>query len=556
MSHMCPLGTHLVMFGGSSFPIPLALVFAFTAFSQQQSHNKRIAIIGGGVGGSFVAKYLTDYDVSCQAELTLFEAEDPLNPPSLHNATRVTSMNVSGHIVELGASVGYKGFRLVLDMIRDDPNVELGPPFLVRNETMGLGIYEGDGSWPLFSVGSSRQRKIDLLWRYHWDLVWLTRICQRFQSQFATIPVDDEFFETTSDVWASIGLLEAAEQSMDEFLDSELWWHKFTSLVRPSLLRSELLTALNLVNYNQDNSHVTALTGLGSLAPAVSGGLFSVEGGNHQIIQSARKQANQQRKTNSNDTKHIQWEKKRITTVIGTAQGTYTLYAHQENLGTFDHVVLAAPLPQSRIQFLVQSAWDDAVLQPMALATQVDAHGAATDSGHDVLPTAPPKVLTRSYTQVVTTVVSSGSLSASYMGLSGNTVMPSSILVIGKPKFHNITSISLLSSKLGLYKMFSDQPLPRETLANIFGPNVVVEVEQVWGGPNGGATPDYRGGTNQSLPFVLYTSGTGGKVYYPNALEQSSLACMEIAALGAKAVARLLGRQLGFVKEKKSHREL
>ena len=79
---------------------------------------------------------------------------------------------------------------------------------------------------------------------------------------------------------------------------------------------------------------------------------------------------------------------------------------------------------------------------------------------------------------------------------------------------------------------------------------------KVWGGPHGGATPDYQG-KGDTAKFLLYDGAVGfkghtssGALYYPVAMEQSSLASMEIAAIGAKAVAKLVAERVGLVERR------
>jgi len=123
----------------------------------------------------------------------------------------------------------------------------------------------------------------------------------------------------------------------------------------------------------------------------------------------------------------------------------------------------------------------------------------------------------------------------------------------GKEDLYNITAITQLTNASGVYKMFSSDKLSSDVLTGLFGPNHVVEYVKFWGGPHGGATPDYRG-TGVAHDFLLYDGAVGieghtraGALYYPSAMEQSSLACMELSALGARAVAKLIARRLGLV---------
>ena len=78
----------------------------------------------------------------------------------------------------------------------------------------------------------------------------------------------------------------------------------------------------------------------------------------------------------------------------------------------------------------------------------------------------------------------------------------------GKTLEHSVTAISQLSSRDGLYKVFSSQPLSEETIRSFFGPSAQVEYEKIWGGPHGGATPDYMG-DGETTEFLLYDGATG-----------------------------------------------
>jgi prenylcysteine oxidase/farnesylcysteine lyase len=329
-------------------------------------------------------------------------------------------------------------------------------------------------------------------------------------------------------------------------------------------LRQELLTAMNLVNYNQDASQINGIAGLGSFASS-KGGLFSVVGGNHQIIQSAHDQArtNHQRKCPEKPDV-ISHQQIRIRTIVGGVDGFDLYDADSQLVGHYDLVVLAAPLQMARIDFLIKSSVDQTVLQPMPLGRLVqhyeDEDGNPTEipdhhEGHAVLPPKLPGGATRPYTQVVTTIVSNGHLQADYFGLEEED-LPRGIYMTkkGKAAEHNITAISQVSSSAegGLYKIFSSDKLPRKILEMYLGDSVNVEYEKVWGGPHGGATPDYQG-TGRTTPYLLYDGATGleghtkaGALYYPNAMELT-FAAMEMSAVGAKAVAKLIAKRMEWI---------
>lgn len=238
--------------------------------------------------------------------------------------------------------------------------------------------------------------------------------------------------------------------------------------------------------------------------------------------------------------------------------------------GHYDVVVLASPIHASQINFLIESHNDPSILQQMPLGGLIETESDDIVPGHEghvLFPHELPATAKRPYTQVTTTILSNASLRSDPIMLSADLPTPRSVLFTeaGKAALYNITAITKVTTS-GVYKIFSDAPLPEAALTELFGPGHIVEYVKVWGGPYGGATPDYQGG-GTSTEFLLYDAAhglgghtTSGALYYPPALELSSLACIEIAATGAKAVAKLMARRLGLLKVDsnrwKSHDEL
>ena len=96
---------------------------------------------------------------------------------------------------------------------------------------------------------------------------------------------------------------------------------------------------------------------------ASKGDLFSIQGGNGQIINSTFHQATTIRQnacgSDSTDSKikHIQ---KRVSTVVGALEEGIELFASKgEKLGRFDIVILAAPMQFTGINFLVRGSLFD-----------------------------------------------------------------------------------------------------------------------------------------------------------------------------------------------------
>lgn len=302
---------------------------------------------------------------------------------------------------------------------------------------------------------------------------------------------------------------------------------------------------------------------------ASRGPLLSIVGGNYKLIQSAIHQANDNRQKScasehvtSANIIHIP---ARVKTVISEAhnreQGMDLYDVDGNPLGeSFDVVILAAPLQFADIDFLVKgSLFDSDVLYTMPLHGRVlvnedESFIDANVHGHyHAIQTLPPSAQ-RPYTQVVTTVVSNATLQASAMNLIRE--IPSSILFTqnGKMALNGISAIRKLSSG-GVYKIFSSDSLDQTFLKKLFGDGVIVEYVQTWGGVNGGATPDFNGGKLvDSAPFLLFDSATnrastdldGASLYYTNGME-TTVSAIEISAIGAKAVAKLIASRYGFL---------
>jgi prenylcysteine oxidase/farnesylcysteine lyase len=311
-----------------------------------------------------------------------------------------------------------------------------------------------------------------------------------------------------------------------------------------------LLTAINLCNYNQANSQVNGLVGVGSFVSAKVK-LWSIIGGNTKIVKSAFQQAQSTSSAHCGKSGVVRHVPKHVTSVIADLE-SMELFSETESLGYYDVVVLAAPIQQSRISFLIKSDKDSAVLHDMPLfGDSISMEEKEADDLQSLTPTKLPESVSRPYTQVVTTVISNATLEASHF-LMQEHELPRGIYMTekGREEEFGITAISQLTSD-GVYKIFSGNVLEERALSTLFGYGYVVEYTKVWGGQYGGATPDYRG-QGASIKYTLYDSSRqvegfrGSVLYYPNAIE-ASFACMELSAIGAKSVARLAARRLGML---------
>lgn len=239
--------------------------------SENKEEIKRIAIIGGGISGSFTAKFLSDYDDKCLLDITIFE---PPNDSTVQGS-RVSSYKLDDETtVELGASIIFEGNKLVNDIIDGDDELVKVAPHSSGSESPGvndgLAIFDGHINNPvplLLANMTSDEKKKALIWRYNLDL-WrinqaTTKALESFNLIYDLLESTHEktYFESPNDVWRAVGLANAASLSFDEYLDSIgvsssiSWWRNF--LNGQGVARSELYAAMNVCNNNQVNSQMT-----------------------------------------------------------------------------------------------------------------------------------------------------------------------------------------------------------------------------------------------------------------------------------------------------------
>lgn len=622
----------------------------------------RVALIGGGIGGSFTAKYLSDYDKGCSTidSITIYEpysiisdyGDDPLgresegeDDNSVHNTIipypagedgdsstekqqkkmkhqqqgpRTSSVKLSdGTIVELGASILFNGNKLAVEMVKNDDSLDTIEPLSGNDDQSssssdemkeGMGIYNGYRNssstmddelvWPVYTSNLTKEETSKaLLWRYNLDLYRIDKATNAALASFEKIydlietgkdETGKEFhYESPNDLWEKAGLKHAALTSLDDFLDDigiskgrVSWWKRFL-LGGQGLVRDELFAPMNICNNNKNNAQMTGLAGLVNFV-ASKGQLFAIKGGNQKLVQSAFKQAqsNYEKSCSSikddNEKTKIEHIPVRIKTVVSdfesTSKGMELFDTNGKKLGAYDIVILAAPIQFSGINFLTKgSLFDRQALQPMSLnngivdtTTEGSNSINANDHGHRVALAGGnlPDSAKRPYTKVVTTIVSHAKLNKSHFFMEDGMDVPKSILFTQKGKEEvGISSIGWITSDI--FKVFSSNKLSKETLSSIFGADVIVEFVKIWGEDNGGATPDFNGGGDSSFAtdFVLYDGGhgvgglneEGSALYYVNSME-SAVSAIEISAIGAKAVAKLVGQRLGlFQTSKENH---
>ena len=548
-----------------------------TRTEQQQKGQKRIAIIGGGICGSFASKYLAEYDSEhCQIDsITIFDPSPQLSSPNggkgepggpptggssadlgqHRQGSRVSSLTLAdGTVVELGASIIFSGNELVSEVVDADPNLERAEPMSPgkdkeSREDVGFGIYDGGGRWPFAIDPDTPDYMVvaKMLYRYGLDLLRVRRkALEAFMSfkriyQLLDDGGDDSFFDSPDDMWKAVGLYDMTRVSFDDYLTqigvsgggkigvSSPWWGAWHEALLAYLmplsdfvqnwilpqrgnLRREICESININNYNQNNGRLNGLAGLVSFLPS-QGSVYSVLGGNGQLISSAFQQANATHFSGCNKT--IQHVQSAVTSAI-VSDDAIELVTEEGKSEHFDIVLLAAPLQQSQIH------WSEVPIDKLPSSTQ------------------------RRYTQTVTTIVSNATLQGNFFNIS-NSSLPRAVSLTEKGKNEDAFSCLAELTDDGTFKVFSSQPLTNDLLTKLFGERQQVQYQKIWGGELGGAYPDFAGGgeASTSAQFLLYgDQSSGAAIYYANA--EASVAAMEISAIGAKAVSKLVAKRLGL----------
>jgi hypothetical protein len=311
---------------------------------------------------------------------------------------------------------------------------------------------------------------------------------------------------------------------------------------------------------------VNALIGLTAYMMATDDKTFHVQGGTVQLISSAWNQANDIRAAKCSKTNNVlSLIPKHVSTVVGSIYG-FDLHDDQGALiDRYDIVILSVPISSAKVEFLIKSHMDEtAVLQQMPLGGLIENEEGSIQpdhEGHSPLPRRLPAAVSRPYVKVVTTLVRKATLQKEYWfgDATAEEWSPRQIYMTatGKVNEYNVTGVfqvattsSSTNSNTGdgtIYKVCSSQKLSLDILRKFFGPAVEVITEYEWD-----ASPDYQG-RGDTTDFLIYDGATGfhghtkaGALYYPSALELT-FPTLEANAMGAKAVAKLIAKRLGWI---------
>ena len=151
------------------YSILIVLLYALvTAKGQEQgqrgqqeqntsTRKKKIAIIGGGIGGTFAAKYLSDYDTNCSLDsITIYEpfsildAErgDITDTSTSTSTSTTTADSTSVDVIPVpmgeGVTQQQQGPRVSSVTLKDGTTVELGASIIFNENKLALEMLEND----------------------------------------------------------------------------------------------------------------------------------------------------------------------------------------------------------------------------------------------------------------------------------------------------------------------------------------------------------------------------------------------------------------------------
>ncbi|CAN9504918.1 unnamed protein product [Ophioblennius macclurei] len=454
-----------------------------------QDQPKKIAVIGGGIGGTAAAFYLRE-EFGPVVKIDVFEPESV--------GGRLATVKIGDDEYETGGSVIHP-----LNLHMKNFIEKLGIPPR-KDFPSKMAIFDGkelvfeESNWFIINF-------LKMLWRYGFNFIrmqmWVEGVLDKFMRiyQYQQYGYSFSSVEKLLHAMGGDGFLTLMNQTLEEAMLADGFSQVFLN---------EIVAPITRVNYGQ-SVRINGFVGAVSLAGADSG-LWAVDGGNKRVCLGLL--YNSKSELITGKVTSISYKvrpSKRGSTAsfyevnyVGESGSAHSLY---------DIVVVATPLHQGKSDI--------------------------TFSGFS--PSIPSHYPGR-YHQTVATLVH-GMLNVSYLGTAepASEFSVSDVLTVDS-KGSLINSLSAIdpvhipagyrrrpNSEAKVWKVFSPQPLTQEQLRSMFLSYDSVS-ETPWL-----AYPSYRPPQRRSPPFILHE-----RMYYLNAVEWAASA-MEMSAISARNVALL-----------------
>jgi len=485
-------------------PLKIAILswLVCQSLSDEASSKSRVAVIGGGIGGTTAALFLRE-ELGEDVEIVIFE-KDKIGG-------RLATVEVGGRFYESGGAVIHPRNQYMSNLTKT-LGLKEATDFPIP---LTFGLYDGQDilfQTHRYRFFSSFANKMRLLWRYGFDLFrldpWISGLLNWYDDIYPA-QARKTAFTSVYDMFHSLNALfdDLVTSAIGSYLTHLGFGKRFTHEIARIAMRN---------NYGQD-LEIHAFVGAISLAGA-QGGLWSVRGGNYRVAEAAWEKSG------------ARLVKNKVTEVVENEAGKGRRFVitsvdpnGESSDDEYDAVILAVPCTTAGcagIKFSVE--------------------------GIDAKLTKFPD----SYHRTVANFVK-GKLNTQFFGVANSRHFPDSLYAVADEQllFQSISRKCPVDygtypndpkkvSDLDVYKIFTSKPLTTHHVNRLFRTHsefVFVDWK---------AYPNYdeiRQDAQASLPsFVLDTAGAFVSV---NAIETAASA-MEQSVLGAKNAALLISKYL------------
>ncbi|GAM26375.1 hypothetical protein SAMD00019534_095500, partial [Acytostelium subglobosum LB1] len=444
--------------------------------------SRRIAIVGGGVGGTSSAYFLHKL-LGTDAEITLFEKE------SVGGRTR--SVNVcAGKSAELGGSIIHPVNdhinNLVKELHLETVRVEDGETFAIWN---GHDIVFQQSS--LFSFIDV----LKLLYTYHLDPITFNGLRNNVVERFLSSYKDNEPFNSVEEFFTRIGLPNITSVTAEEY---------FTTAGIGKPFVENILSAAIRVNYNQDYDKIAAFAAMIALVGSEDG-LYSIKGGNYLLSKTLLERS--KAAVLQRNVKYIKKVDQASDNNENSPSSIFEIGVDDSNgqqTYEFDTVIIAAPLELSKIHL------------------------------ENMDPTLADRIPSFQFQTVHTYLIGANSINQNYIN------QPIGANIQNVLTSHNSSIPFFVAAKnpagkcedgRQVYKVFSRNSIDDSVFSSLFI-NHTLHVKHEWK-----AYPVLRP-TSVFPPIKL-----DNELYYVNAFEHAC-STMETEVLASKNVARLIAKSL------------
>ncbi|KAA1088439.1 hypothetical protein PGT21_006967 [Puccinia graminis f. sp. tritici] len=437
----------------TTYPQQLPFLPPSATHFRSDSHltNKplKVAIIGGGPAGTSAGFFLSQFANASgnPVEIEIFERSDYLGGRS----NIIYPFDSSDYpSVEAGASIFVSANKHLHQAVRQF-NLSL-ETFHTDGSSENYAIWDGT-EFAFESSRSSWWDTIKLFWRYGRAPLQLSALSKRNLDQFQAIYSKD---------FVALGPFEELQQwALATGFDHLLSTTGSDYLINEEGINvqavNELVAIMARTNYGQD---ICVIHGLGAMVSMAGSDGRSVQGGNRQIFQQFAKQSRAKLNFNHQITAISELE------VSDQGRSQYVLsyhhHPHQQlssrrttgDSEPFDAVILAAPYDQAAVTVLTSEAPVQVPHQPFVhLHVSFVVTNATAPSG-ELFDRPPDQFMARSiYSTMMRNVIGKGK----------------------RPLFNSLNYLKNLGPKEGvigdmyIVKIFSEAPLPTNTLAKLFG---------------------------------------------------------------------------------------